>query len=455
MATFEKIDAELQPNRKISPGKFALVCVIVALLLFMAVLAIGSFVSARQLQAELDKIRAAGEPVTVADMEAFYARPPKDRDATQLWLDAFAVIDSPAYKSDANALPIVGEIEAVPSPGEPWPQIDDAEEFLAKYREPLEKMHQASESGGEARFPLKISDGIALTLPYQPLRGAVRLLKLESEIRARQGDARAAAESVRAIFAAARTFERQSFLVSQLIQIEMNDVACERIERLLPAADFSEEDLIQFDRRLAAIDEPAAFRRTLLGERAMYIHVFANPSCLGTEAPHGWSLLRKADETTYLMLAAKQIAAARSNTLPLRDAIRQTQDEVTSYLKTPRAAWRFPITHKLMPDLNPIVDSVCRAQARHAATRSAIAIERFRRKAAAAPKTLDELTPEFLDQPPIDPFNGALLRYHSGAAGYKVYSIGPDGIDQGGESGEEGQELDIVFEVPFDGRNRN
>lgn len=460
MATSVHPDPAIQPRHTVSAGKFALACVLVVLLLFIAVLAIGSFVSARQLQAELDKIRAAGEPVTMADLEAFYARPPKDRDATQLWLDVFAVIDSPGYQSDAKALPILGENELLivgendvaPLPGEPWPELDDAEEFLAKYREPLEKMHEAARMRGEARFPLKFSDGIAMRLPQQPLRGAVRLLKLESEVRAHQGDSREAAESVRAIFAAARTFERQSFLVSLLCQIAMNDVACEQIERLLPIVEFSEDDLIQFDRELAAIDELAAFHRALLGERAMLRDIFANPASLGTEAPHGWLLLRKADETTYLKLTAMEIAAARSNTLPLRDAIRQTQDEVASYLKAPRAAWRFPITHKLMTDLNPVVDSVCRAQAQHAATRSAIAIERYRRKTGLAPKTLNELVPEFLDQPPIDPFDGAPMRYLSGAAGYKVYSIGPDGIDQGGKAVEAGKELDIVFEVAIEAR---
>src|SRR5690242_11280605 len=107
--TTEHYDPSVQPSRKISTGKLALGCLLVVLLLFIAVLAIGSFISDRQLQAELDKIRAAGEPMTMADLEAFYARPPKDRDATQLWLDVFAVIDSPRYQSDARALPILGE----------------------------------------------------------------------------------------------------------------------------------------------------------------------------------------------------------------------------------------------------------------------------------------------------------------------------------------------------------
>jgi hypothetical protein len=96
---------------------------------------------------------------------------------------------------------------------------------------------------------------------------------------------------------------------------------------------------------------------------------------------------------------------------------------------------------------------VCRAQARQATTRSTIAIERYRRIHGAAPESLDQLVPEFLKKAPDDPFDGAPLRYRRDATGYKVYSIGPDGIDHGGASGAEGQPLDIVFEIKFKGQN--
>ena len=228
MATSEKADANPQPRRKVSAGKFTLVCVLVVLLLFMAVFAIGSFISARQLRAELDKIRAAGEPVTAADLDAFYAYPPKDRDTTELWLDAFAVLDSPGFASDAKPLPIVGEVDGPGLPGEPWPQLDAAEAFLAKYRAPLEKMHRAAELGGEARFPVKFSlAGAAGLLPrIQQTRGAARLLTLEAEVHARRGEAHAAARSVRAILALARSLDREPLFVSQLVRIAINGIAC-------------------------------------------------------------------------------------------------------------------------------------------------------------------------------------------------------------------------------------
>lgn len=152
---------------------------------------------------------------------------------------------------------------------------------------------------------------------------------------------------------------------------------------------------------------------------------------------------------------AKYISAANSNTMPLRDAIRQAHDELAPLRDSSIARWRYPIARYMAPDVLLDLDVCYRAQARQSIARTAIAIERYRRSHGQTPKTLDELVPEFLDQLPVDPFDGAPLRYHSDAAGYKVYSIGPDGIDQGGKAVETGMELDIVFEVPFKGQNQN
>ncbi|HEV7224997.1 MAG TPA: hypothetical protein VGN42_19995 [Pirellulales bacterium] len=452
MTTTEQPDVGVQPRRRMGPGLIVLVAALAMLLLLAAAFMIGSLVSAWRVRTELAKIREADEPLTLADLDAFYASPPKERDATELWLSAFAVLDSPAYQNDVKELPVVGEGDAVPLPGKPWPQFDAAEVFLAKYREPLEKMHQASKRGGEARFPMNFSDGDAMLLAYVPrVRAAVRLLKLESEVHAGRNDPHAAAESVRAIFAAARSLERLPLLVSQLARITMNGAACSQIERLLPDVELSEEDLLQLDRDLSAIDEEAAFRRSLLGIRAIGIRDFENPSALAPYIPatSRWRLLRHVDEMAYLKLMERLIAASQSRQLPLRDATREAREEIAAFTGSPSARWRYPITCLSMPSLQATFDIMYRNKARQATTRSAIAIERYRRVHGAAPEDLDQLVPEFLNKAPEDPFDGAPLRYHGDATGYKVYSIGPDGIDQGGVSGAEGQPLDIVFEVRF------
>lgn len=63
----------------------------------------------------------------------------------------------------------------------------------------------------------------------------------------------------------------------------------------------------------------------------------------------------------------------------------------------------------------------------------AVAIERYRRAHAdAAPATLNELIPRYLQAIPEDPLVGRPLRFRPLPDGYVVYSVGPDGKDDGG-----------------------
>ena len=73
----------------------------------------------------------------------------------------------------------------------------------------------------------------------------------------------------------------------------------------------------------------------------------------------------------------------------------------------------------------------------------AVALERYRRAHARWPETLAALTPSPLREVPLDPYDGAPLRYHHRDDGVIVYALGPDGAIwycvtgvNGGASGE-------------------
>jgi hypothetical protein len=58
-----------------------------------------------------------------------------------------------------------------------------------------------------------------------------------------------------------------------------------------------------------------------------------------------------------------------------------------------------------------------------------------------------------LDTVPLDPFDGQPLRYEKKAAGYALYSIGPDLRDDSGAR-MKGKVGDIVFEVVTSSKRR-
>jgi hypothetical protein len=70
------------------------------------------------------------------------------------------------------------------------------------------------------------------------------------------------------------------------------------------------------------------------------------------------------------------------------------------------------------------------AQLRLAAT--AFAVEEFRQTRGRLPTDLKELSPDFLPSVPVDPFTGNPLHYTLLQPGYRLYSVGSDGTDNGG-----------------------
>jgi hypothetical protein len=78
---------------------------------------------------------------------------------------------------------------------------------------------------------------------------------------------------------------------------------------------------------------------------------------------------------------------------------------------------------------------------------TAVSLEKFRfAHANRYPESLNQLTPNYLNAVPADPFDGQGLRYRKAGNGYVLYSIGRNLKDDGGKPGI-GREGDIVFAV--------
>ena len=72
----------------------------------------------------------------------------------------------------------------------------------------------------------------------------------------------------------------------------------------------------------------------------------------------------------------------------------------------------------------------------------ALAIERARLASSRLPEKLSELVPAYLAEVPVDPFNGQPMHYKKLPKGYVVYSVGEDGVDDGGN-----EQKDITFTI--------
>ncbi|HVX60101.1 MAG TPA: hypothetical protein VHC19_05865 [Pirellulales bacterium] len=437
-------------RRRIGPGAILLLAAAAGLLLVL-LFVLGVWIAGRRgLNEQLAQIRAADEPTSATELEAFYTAPESGRDTTQLWLDAIAPLDTPQFQADAKDLPFVGAgPDQIPRPGQAWPQLEAAEELLTRHRRSLELMHEASRQGGQARFPTRFTEGLAMLLPHvQQLRGGARLLALESAVEAHRGRVDAAIDAVAAIFAAARSLEQEPVLISQLVRMALDGMARDRTEWLLSAVALDDAQLARLDAELAACDYRNSLRRALIGERVMGIEAFANPAALGDEQFGKLSLISTSrDETMYLQLMGELIAASGRSGTAAQAAATSVENQLKQLGASAVSKLSNPMTLLLMPAIGACLDAARRNEAGRDATRVALALQRFQLVHGRLPKMLDELTPKFLSQLPLDPYGGAPLRYRLDAQEYTVYSIGKDGIDQGGRSEPAGQADDVAVRV--------
>lgn len=62
-----------------------------------------------------------------------------------------------------------------------------------------------------------------------------------------------------------------------------------------------------------------------------------------------------------------------------------------------------------------------------------LALQCFRSEQGHVPRQLDDLVPKYLQRVPTDPFSNQPLVYRAQGTNWLLYSVGPDGVDDGGK----------------------
>jgi hypothetical protein len=298
----------------------------------------------------------------------------------------------------------------------------------------------------KGRFPLHYAHNPILTLlpDQQEARRVVGLLAFDAGLRADAGDMKGAVQSCRAAFHAAAALSDEPTLISQLIRMACVAVSCGAAERVLAQGEPDPKDLEELQQDLEREDAHNGLLAALRGERATLHEVFALvesgevpvkglfAGLGGGESPQDrflpWLTQNevRAEHPLLLSLMTRRIEAAAGPVHEQAEPDRVFDAEVKALPARAR------LTRLLLPALSKISDAYRRQHAQVRCLMAAVAAERYRRAHGTWPKALGELSPAFLAAVPLDPYDGAPLRYKRLAGGIVVYSLGPDGADNGG-----------------------
>lgn len=424
------------------------------LLVFVAAAASGVYWYLRGQQRIVDEmlaaIRARGEPVTLNELEAWYEHAPPDVDGTEFWLTAIDSLAGPEFTAAAEGLPIVGDADHdIPLAGNPWPELEAAEQLLRQFEPALGQLHEAAARGGRVRYPVKLHDGMLALMPHiERLRGAARLLMLEAEVAAHCGNSEQAARALHTCQAMADTLRHEPTFVSALVRIATHGQVILRLERLVPVVDFSDADRTRLQENLRNLRLLDNVRLALVGERAVGISIFTEPEQfpVGVEVNRlAWMLARANSEDFRLYLTQmSQVIDVSSQPWPtLLETARladETVDQASS--QAPLLRRRHLITQLIYSAVAVMMRTFAEREASARAADVGIAVDRYRRQCGRLPETLAVLVPDYLPAVPLDPFDGQTLRYAVRTAEQDVvevvvYSVGPNRTDDGGASGDD------------------
>jgi hypothetical protein len=419
---------------------------VVLLLLLVGIVWLLDAAAETRLQRRLDAIRASGAPLNVEDLNAAMPKIPDDENMAIPILAAAAEMAVVKIPEETNAtLPLVGAGQwLLTGQRLSLSQRAAAQWYLEKNAGALAKVHEALKL--ERGF-LKVTWGtptIQVFLPELRRFGHVlKTLALEATAAANDGDPERAGEIIKAMFRFDRAQQGNKTLIGLIVRIACNALTQEQIERTVNLSGLDDDAMRQIQALLAEKEVSFDIRYAMMTERAMFLDTIkwvlqgapgdATPGQVigGKWAPGSWygliPVIPALDQANGLDIFTELIEAVNR---PGANVIKEAMVAQAKARALPRYCH---FSRILIPSLNRAVELWGRTVGSSRALRAGLAGERYRLATGAWPETLDALVPAYLEAVPVDPFDDQPIRHAHIDEGIKVWSIGEDLKDDGGD----------------------
>ncbi len=301
-------------------------------------------------------------------------------------------------------------------------------------------------------------------------RNAAQWLSADTIFALHQQELERAQENLWALQQLVHLHEDDHTLVSQMIRVAITGLALADTWEALQSPGWHEPKLAELQHGWERINLFASLEKGLLSER-LFLHAIFNQVRTVSDSTArvnymnglfgGANMGSKSFGYYWQILVAMPIWQANLDAdelLALRheqnclDSIRQLNQggdwpavaqELNGHHKTldhtlsgPLAGMRYVLSSVIIPSTHKAALTTVRQETMRRLTVVAIALKRYELKNHGHPPTLATLVPDYLSAVPIDPMNGKSLGYRMDSEfGFVLYSVGADGIDDGGQAG--------------------
>jgi hypothetical protein len=355
-------------------------------------------------------------------------------------------------------------------------------------------MQLVYESSKRPRFyePLIVTSSLyegSMSHPAE-LRRVAQAFSLRAMLNAAKDDIRAASDDLMAVHRLARAVGQQPMMINVLLSLEFDDQACRAEQSLLSKRNLSASDWLKLKRnvedlpslptmletfetteRFAFLDTAALvarngfdeFRRIVGGGQPLsdnQKNMFA-----GLSAMTDWDRVLRNGNSWYDRLADavrkpthKERIDAIAKVAAEFDELKTTHKKKYAHdlLRSPREATSDLVCNIFLlvvfPPTTIAEDPWARSEMRLELITLGFAMAAYRADHGSYPSKLAELSPKYITAIPKDLFADGELHYKLNADGYVIYSVGPNGVDDGGKGMDEAKNGeswdDIALRIP-------
>ncbi len=341
--------------------------------------------------------------------------------------------------------------------------------FLNRHAETLEILRQAA-ARPTCRFIRDYSrPSVDMLLPeIQFFRNAARILAVSARHQLSLGAIPAALRDVISIMNISRHASSEPILISGLVGLAIDSIAIDTLIDVLPFIDADNLALLKRDEIHNFLSTPPSLAKNIYGEEAFGLYVF---SIFGTGGFDQWQLGQLAsfimddldvpdsivqqdtffnpalaayriflfpqDLTAYqqTMHTYQRVAESSNSYAAKQTTLKRLEDDFSS--GRPKGF----VTALLTPAIGKAIENVEKARMRHTTALVAIAATEFRITHDSLPEKADVLVPKLLPFLAKDVFvDKSRLRYSVKNDGIAIYSVGPNGKDDGGPGPDMGKD---------------
>jgi len=296
-------------------------------------------------------------------------------------------------------------------------------------------------------------ENLSIELPFaEDLRLLVQYQRARAIAALENGDPDQAVAAVRVIVACGRLAGSHPLLITYLVELTFHQIAFSTVWQGIETNSWESAHYLELQEILSGVDD--LFER---GERAITFETVCfqieGSNYMRDNPEAGWWFEQVADagrdERRYYDYAFRLIPdgtfdfikslgcelVLKHAILPLRQrdpaALRDEIEFPDGLMKI-----RSRLIAMTLPAVTGVTSRTFRFETVRRQTITSCAVERYRlANNGKLPGELSDLVPGYLPAIPEDPMNpGSPLQYRKTVEGYKIYSFGPDGIDDGGTS---------------------